>query len=119
MTGDVPTMEQALATVEDFKVRSQIPQYVFDVLRAMPRDPHPMTMFSAAIVAMQRESIFAKRYGEGMKKIDYWDPMFEDACNLMAKLPSIGGYIYRVKSKGATQIPPSLSLTLADDFAHM
>ena len=119
MTGDVPTMEQALATVEDFKGRSQIPQYVFDVLRAMPRDTHPMTMFSSAILAMQRESVFAKRYGEGMKKIDYWDPMFEDACNLMAKLPSIGAYIYRMKYKGDTHIPPSPSLDLGGNFARM
>src|SRR3989337_178321 len=119
MTGDVPTMEQTLAVVEDFKVRSQIPQYVFDVLRAMPRDPHPMTMFSSAILAMQRESVFAKRYGEGMKKIDYWDPIFEDACNLMAKLPSIGAYIYRMKYKGDTHISPDPKLDLGGNFARM
>ena len=47
LTGDVPTMEQTLEVVEDWKKRSQIPQYVIDVLRALPRDTHPMTMFSA------------------------------------------------------------------------
>src|SRR4030067_903949 len=52
MAGDVPTMEQTLAVVENIKFRSQIPQYVFDVLRAMPRDTHPMTMFSSALLAM-------------------------------------------------------------------
>jgi citrate synthase len=68
---------------------------------------------------MQRESIFAKRYGEGMKKIDYWDPMFEDACNLMAKLPSIGAYIYRMKYKGDTHIAPDPKLDLGGNFARM
>src|SRR3972149_6282528 len=37
MPGDVPTMEQTLAVVEDFKNRAPIPQYVIDVVRAMPR----------------------------------------------------------------------------------
>ena len=99
MTGEIPTMEETLAVVEDFRLRSRVPEYVFDVLRAMPRDTHPMTMFSAAILAMQRDSQFAKRYAEGMTKMDYWDPTFEDACNLMAKLPTIGAYIYRMKYK--------------------
>jgi citrate synthase len=119
MTGDVPTMEQTLAVVEDFKSRSRVPLYVFDVLRAMPRDTHPMTMFSAAILAMQRDSVFAKRYAEGMTKMDYWDPMYEDACNLMAKLPGIGAYIYRMKYKGDTPIAPDPKLDLGGNFAHM
>ena len=100
MTGDVPTKEETLAVAEDFKTRARVPQYVFDVLRAMPRDTHPMTMFSAAILSMQRESLFAKRYDDGMKKTEYWDPMYEDCTNLMAKLPAIAAYIYRMKYKG-------------------
>src|SRR5512145_2174951 len=93
MTGDVPTKEQVAEVVEDFKARSKVPQYVIDVLRAMPRDTHPMTMFSAAVLAMQRESQFVKRYNQGMKKTEYWDPMYEDCTNLMAKLPEIAAYI--------------------------
>ena len=69
LTGDVPTVEQAKEVVEDFKARSQVPKYVFDVIRAMPSDTHPMTMFSAAILSMQRESHFVKAYREGLSKI--------------------------------------------------
>ena len=64
LTGEIPTMDQTLEVVEDWKARAAVPQYVFDVLRAMPRDSHPMTMFSTAILAMQRDSIFAKKYGD-------------------------------------------------------
>ncbi|NJD61765.1 MAG: citrate (Si)-synthase, partial [Deltaproteobacteria bacterium] len=119
LTGEVPTMEQTLAVVEDFKSRAAIPGYVFDVLRAMPRDTHPMTMFSAAILAMQRESLFAKRYSEGMKKADYWDPTYEDSTNLMAKLPAIAAYIYRMKYKSDTPIASNPALDLGGNFAHM
>src|SRR5512143_1520202 len=119
LTGEVPTMQETLAVAEEFKVRSQVPQYVYDLLRAMPRDTHPMTMFSAAIVAMQRESLFVKRYNQGMKKTEYWDPMYEDSTNLMAKLPSIAAYIYRMKYKGDVIIPPNPNLDLGGNFAHM
>ncbi len=120
LTGEVPTQEQAEEIVEDMKKRSEVPQYVFDVLRAMPRDTHPMTMFSQAILAMQRESEFAKAYSEGrFNKYNSWEFMYEDALNLMAKLPIVGAYIYRMVYKDDNHIAPDLSLDLGGNFAHM
>jgi citrate synthase len=119
LTGDVPTLEQAQEVAADFKTRAQVPQYVFDVLRAMPRDTHPMTMFSAAIVSMQRESVFGKSYREGMGKMDYWDATYEDCSNLLAKLPTIGAYIYRLKFKDDNIIDPNPDLDFGGNFAHM
>ena len=118
MTGEIPTTEQAEAVVADFKTRRQLPDYVKDVLRAMPLDTHPMSMYSAGILAMQRESIFVKKYNEGMSKMDYWDPMFEDSCNLMAKLPVLAAFIYRLKYKGDDQIAEDPNLDLGGNFAH-
>jgi citrate synthase len=120
MTGDVPTKEQTLEVVADWKQRSQIPAYVVDVLRAMPRDSHPMTMFSTAILAMQRESVFAKNYAAGkFNKMTCWEDMFEDANNMMAKLGPIAAYIYRMKYKGDTHIPADPNLDMGGNFAHM
>ncbi len=119
LTGDVPTAAQAQEVFEDFSARAAVPDYVVDVLRAAPRDTHPMTMLSMAVLAMQRDSIFARRYAEGMKKTDYWDPMYEDSMNLMAKLPRIAAYIYRMKYKGDTQIPADPKLDFGANFAHM
>jgi citrate synthase len=78
-----------------------------------------MTMFSAAILAMQRESTFAKKYIDGMSKMDYWDPTYEDASNLLAKLPRIGAYIYRMKFRGDTHPHPDSSLDMGGNFAKM
>lgn len=119
LTGDIPTMAEAQSLAEEFKQRQQIPQYVIDVLRAMPRDTHPMTMLSAAIVAMQRESIFVQRYNQGMHRNDYWDPTYEDSMNLLAKLPGIAAYIYRMKYRSDTIIPPAPDLDFGGNFAHM
>ena len=119
LTGDIPTKAQVLEVVDEFKKRSQVPQYVIDMLRALPRDSHPMAMFSAAIVAMQKESVFAKKYNEGISKMDYWDSTLEDAMNLLAKLPAIGAYIYRRKYRDDNIIPSNPELDMGGNFAHM
>jgi citrate synthase len=119
LTGDIPSEEDIQDVVAEFKKRSQVPQYVFDLLRAMPRDTHPMTLFSAAIVAMQRESEFAKAYAAGIHKNDYWRPTLEDSLNLLAKLPTIAAAIYRMKYRGDTLIPQDPQLDMGGNFAHM
>ncbi|UBM63044.1 citrate (Si)-synthase [Candidatus Sulfidibacterium hydrothermale] len=119
LTGDVPTLEETKEIVEEFKQRRTVPQYVFDILRAMPRDTHPMTMFSAAVLSMQRESKFAKFYAEGFNKMTAWEPMYEDATDIIARLPIIAAYIYRMKYKGDVHIPADPDLDLGGNFAHM
>lgn len=119
LTGDIPTKEEVELVAEEFAKRKYVPQYVYDILRTMPRDTHPMTMLSAAVIAMQRESVFAKEYEKGLNKHDYWDSTYEDALNLLAKLPSVAAYIYRMKYKGDTIIAPDLKLDMGGNFAHM
>jgi len=120
LTGEVPTMEQTLEVVEDWKKRSQVPQYVIDVLRALPRDSHPMTMFSSAVLAMQRDSIFSETYSSGkFNKMNCWEDMYEDSSNMMAKLGPIGAYIYRMKYMGDTHIEADPELDMGGNFAHM
>lgn len=119
LTGEIPTEEEIADFTADFNKRKGTPQYVFDVIKAMPKDSHPMAMFSAAVLAMQKESIFTKKYHEGLNKMEYWDPTYEDSMNLLAKLPEIAAYIYRYKYKAGDIIPVDLSLDMGGNFAHM
>ncbi|NWF50304.1 MAG: citrate (Si)-synthase [Ignavibacteriaceae bacterium] len=120
LTGDLPTAEDIDDIKEEFNKRQHVPEYVFDVLRAMPIDSHPMVMFSMAILSMQKESVFNKKYEEGhLHKQDYWDPTYEDGLNLLAKLPQIAAFIYRLKYKNGEIIKPDVSLDLGGNFAHM
>jgi len=119
LTGDIPNDEEVAAVAEEFNKRKKVPQYVFDMLRAMPEDAHPMSMFSAAIVAMQKESVFVPEYNAGISKFDMWKPTYEDALNLLAKLPEVAAFIYRHKYKGGDIIPPDPNLDMGGNFAHM
>ncbi len=119
LTGEIPTEEDVKAVAEEFNKRKDVPEYVFDVIRAMPKDSHPMAMFATAVASMERESIFVKEYNSGLNKMDYWDPTYEDAMNLLAKLPQIAAFIYRWKYKDGDIIPTDPHLDFGGNFAHM
>ena len=104
MIGEVPTREQAQAVEAEWADRAEVPDYVFKMLRAMPKDTHPMTLFSQAALALQHDSVFAKKY-HSMKKDAYWEAALEDSLNLTAKLPLIAAYIYRMKYFDETKKP--------------
>jgi citrate synthase len=118
LTGEIPTMAETLEVVEDFKTRSQVPSYVFDVIKALPKESHPMVMFNTAILAMQKESKFAKFYENGFNKMTAWETMYEDSTDMLARLPEIAAFIYRYKYKGG-EIIANPKMDMGSDFAKM
>jgi len=120
LTGDIPTKEDIDEIKKEFNNRQHVPDYVFNIIKAMPKDSHPMVMFSTAILSMQKDSLFAQKYGEGhLKKNDYWDPTYEDALNLLAKIPQIAAFIYRWKYKNGDIISLDPKMDFGANFAHM
>ncbi len=119
LTGDLPTYEDAHGITEEWRRRSALPKYLIDVMRAVPADTHPMTQFALAILQLQKESVFADRYRKGMSKMEYWDAMYEDVMNCLAKLPSIAAYIFRKSYKGDQHIPPDPKLDWGGNMAKM
>lgn len=119
MTGDVPTEEEVKWLSDEWERRRRIPGQVWKALDALSTDTHPMSQLSIGVMAMQDQSIFARRYAEGMNKKEYWDAMYEDAMNLIACLPQIAAYIYRRSFKGGQHIAPDDSLDWAANYAHM
>lgn len=119
LTGEIPNKEEALEVEKEWKSRGKVPDYIFTMLNSMPMETHPMMLFSLAVLGLQRESIFAHRYEEGMRKEEYWEPMLEDSLNLTAKLPRIAAYIYRLKYKDRDFIAPDPELDWGANFAHM
>lgn len=119
LIGELPTEDDVKHLSNLFAQRSDVPKHVFNVLDALPLDTHPMTQFTSAIMAMQTESVFAKKYAEGINKKDYWQYTFEDCVNLIAKLPIVAAYIYRRTYKNGEHIAQDKSLDWGANFAHM
>jgi citrate synthase len=119
LVGEVPTLQEALEVEDEWKKRSAVPQYVYDVLCAMPPQAQPMTMFSQAILALQTESIFTRKHNEGMQKDDQWLYTLEDSLNMTAKLPVIAAFIYSLKFGDGHIAPVDPALDFGGNFAAM
>jgi len=119
LIGELPTEDEAENITSTLQRRSHVPNYVFDSIEGLPVSSHPMTQFVIAIMALQNGSNFAKAYGNGLNKKDYWDTTYDDVMDLIARLPRIAAYIYRRKYKGGVHIEPNGLLDWAGNFAHM
>ncbi len=119
LLGSLPDEEEVHHLTSVLQRRSHVPNHVFATIEATPLSTHPMTQFVIAIMALQTESSFAKRYAAGMSKKDYWDAVYDDSLDLIARLPRVAAYIYRRKYKGGEHIQPNGLLDWAGNFAHM
>jgi citrate synthase len=119
LVGELPTQEEAEHITSVWQRRSHVPNYVFATIDALPLTAHPMTMFVTGVMALQTESNFSKEYGKGLNKKDYWSFVYDDAMDLIARLPRIAAYIYRRKYKNNEHIQPNGLLDWAGNLAHM
>ncbi|MVT10813.1 citrate (Si)-synthase, eukaryotic [Chitinophaga tropicalis] len=119
LIGELPSDADVQYLSDLWESRSEVPAHVFAAIDALPVSAHPMTQFTVGVMALQTESVFAKEYAEGMNKKDYWSYMYDDAIDLIARLPRIAAYIYRRKYKDGKHIAPNNQLDWAGNFAHM
>ena len=119
LIGELPSEEDVHHVTSVLQRRSHVPNHVFDTIEALPVTAHPMTQFVVAVMALQTESQFAKKYAAGMNKKDYWEAVFDDSMDLIARLPRVAAYIYRRKYKKGEHIQPNGLLDWAGNFAHM
>lgn len=119
LIGEAPTEEDVNHITSVWQRRSHVPSHVFATIDALPISAHPMTMFVTGVMALQTESNFAKEYAKGLNKKDYWSITYDDAMDLIARLPRIAAYIYRRKYKNNEHIQPNGLLDWSGNLAHM
>ncbi len=119
LIGELPTEEDVQHITSVLQRRSHVPNHVFHTIEALPLNTHPMTQFVVGIMALQTESQFSKKYASGLNKKDYWEVVFDDSMDLIARLPRVAAYIYRRKYKFGEHIQPNGLLDWAGNFAHM
>ena len=119
LTGDLPDAASLKELQADLAARSDVPDYVWDALRAVPKDTHPMAMQSMGLIAMQRLSKFRKAYDEGMRKQNYWEACLEDSLDLLAKIPVLTAGVWRIRYADGKLIPRDPKKDWSANFAHM
>ncbi|ETN38268.1 2-methylcitrate synthase, mitochondrial [Cyphellophora europaea CBS 101466] len=116
LTGQVPSTGQVRALSRELNEKSELPKHVVSMLKAFDKNVHPMTQLSCAVAALNTESAFAKKYAEGLNKADYWEPTFDDAISLLAKLPRVAATIF---NKEAVDMPLDMDQDWAYNFAKL
>ena len=119
LAGNLPNESELKELQEEFSKHLSVPDYVWNILNQMPEDAHPMTMFNTAVLAMQGESIFYKKYSKGMPKKDYWEAVLDDGVRLLAKLPALGAGIYRMRFNKGERIDADPNKDWSGNFVHM
>jgi citrate synthase len=119
LTGRLPNKDELADLKNDFSSHLEVPDYVWKVLSEMPDDAHPMTLFNTGILAMQNESVFRKKYDDGMPKTEFWEAILEDGIRLLAKLPTLGAGIYRMRFNKGDRIAPDPNQDWSGNFVHM
>ena len=119
LTGRLPNKDELADLKNDFSSHLEVPDYVWRVLSEMPDDAHPMTLFNTGILAMQNESVFRKKYDDGMPKTEFWEAILEDGIRLLAKLPTLGAGIYRMRFNKGDRIAPDPNQDWSGNFVHM
>lgn len=119
LTGKIPNDTELKGLQEEFSNHLEVPDYVWNVLKSMPKDAHPMTMFNTGILTMQGESVFYKRYSKGMPKAEFWEAVLDDGIRLLAKLPSLAAGIYRMRFKKGPRIKADPSKDWSGNFVEM
>lgn len=95
LTGEIPNEAQVEEISREWARRSEVPEHVEKTLKTFPKTLHPMAQMSAAIASLAGDSKFAKAFANKVPKSSYWEYVFEDAMDLLAKLPKIAAMIYR------------------------
>ena len=120
LTGEIPDTAQVAEITRAWRANETLPEHLKRTLDELPTDAHPMSQLSIGVMVLQRDSIFARSYREGMTKDVYWEAMLADAMVLLAKLPPLAAYIYRRTYKDGQHIPPAKpGLDWAGNLAHM
>lgn len=119
LTGEVPTESQVRTLSAEFAARAGLPKHVEELVDRCPPSLHPMAQLSLAINALESESTFAKAYERGVNKKEYWQYTYEDAIDLIAKIPTIAARIYRNVFKDGKVAAIDNSLDYSANFANM
>tara|TARA_B100000287_G_scaffold195907_1_gene185026 strand:- start:560 stop:1834 length:1275 start_codon:yes stop_codon:yes gene_type:complete len=119
LTGRLPDSQELKDLQKQYSENAVVPDYVWSVLSKLPKDTHPMTMFNLGILAMQNESIFRKKYDEGMHKSEFWEYILEDGIQLIAKLPALGAGIYRMRFNKGERLEEDQNLDWSGNFVNL
>jgi citrate synthase len=97
LIGRLPDEKESAGVRAAIGAQTRVAEAAWRPIEAMPRDSHPMTMLSAGLLALEYESVLARRVAEGAKKSDHWSAALDDALRILHALPTLAAGVYRIR----------------------
>ena len=107
LTGRIPSENQIRQFSKTLAKQVSLPPWLLKITERLPCTMHPMIQLSVAVSALAMTSSFARLYAAGkLEKKNYWEPAFDDAVNLIAKLPVLAANIYHRSCLAPPEVLP-------------
>ena len=120
LTGEFPNESEIKEFTQEIYKRGELTAEQEKLIRSFPKDMHAMTQFSAGVMMCQPDSHFMKAYQNGIHKTKYWEPTFEDALDVCAKVSRIAALVFHNKYGDNTKVPArDPSLDYSANYANM
>lgn len=104
---ELPNAEQLSAFKADLASRATVDSRVFDLLRQLPKEGHPMEWLINGLTLL------------GMTGKSSDNNYYEDGLNLIARAPAVIAAIFRIRSGWGDVIESRPELGLIENFVHM
>ncbi len=108
--GELPTSEQLAGFRNALGLNFAVPEQIFEVMRTLPSDTHPMHVVRTAVSALAT-------FDEQAEGIDP-DSIQQIGLRLMAQFPTIVAAYERLR-QGQQPVAPDPSLSIAGNFLYM
>ncbi len=119
LIGRLPSDEESEAIRKEISGQERVPESIWHVIDEMPEGSHPMSMLSTALLAIENESVMAKKVAEGVPRADQWKWALADALRLLGSLPTFAGGVYRHRYKKGPRFAHDPLLDWANNFGAM
>jgi citrate synthase len=119
LIGRLPDEEETEAVRQEITSQPRVPENLWRVMDEMPKDSHPMSMLSAALLTLEHESSLARQLAEGIKREEQWKPALTDALRVLGALPALAGGIYRLRYHKGPRFAHDPLLDWSQNFCAM
>jgi citrate synthase len=119
LIGRLPDEKESAAVRAAIGAQTRVNEAAWRPIEAMPREAHPMAMLSAGLLALEHESVMARKVAEGAPRSEYWRYALDDALRILHALPTLAGGIYRIHYHRGPRLAYDPVLDWAANFCMM
>ena len=119
LIGRLPDEKESAAVRAAIGAQTRVSETAWRPIEAMPRDSHPMAMLATGLLALEHESVLARRVSNGAPRSEHWSAALDDALRILHALPTLAAGVYRIRYQRGPRLAYDPVLDWASNFCMM